>query len=161
MELPDVPPSLPFNVRVQPELFPHQVPSQPIFRNFRMSNNFLLNNSQCLLMMGVLLLAQALSYGGYRLGRRGRGGDSITARSQSQRLMVFLLNRIYTVFESSFLITMLSVLLQLQSVNFESFANGLSLGASLAFAALALRELNTAYQRINQQGASRLSYASL
>ena len=52
-----VQPSLPFGLAIDPSHFPDQAPSQPILRRFRMSNNFLLNNCQNILMMGILLLA--------------------------------------------------------------------------------------------------------
>ena len=106
-------PSLPFNIRISAEDIPHQTPSQPIFRRFRLSGNFLLNNSQCLLMLLVLAVAQALVYGRYRL-KSSENEDKIIHCSQSQKLMVFLLNRIHTTFESSFLLVVISVLLQIQ-----------------------------------------------
>ena len=61
VEVAYVQPSLPFHIKVDPRQFPHQVPSQPILRRFRMSNNFLLNNAQSLLMMGIIALALAVA----------------------------------------------------------------------------------------------------
>ena len=125
-----------------------------------MSNNFLLNNCQNLLMMLVLLLFQGIIYGLYARSRRSEG-DWVARNSKSRKLMVFLLNRIHVTFESSFLLISLSILLQFQSVNFESALNGFSFLFSLVFMGFAVWEIYSAYRRINRQGASRSDYKDL
>ena len=155
-----VQPSLPFGIKIDPSRFPHQVPAQPILRRFRMSNNFLLNNCQSLLMLGLLLVAYATAFRLYDRTRRTEG-DWVARRSTSRKLKVFLLNRIYATFESSFLIISISVLLQLQAINFESALNGFSSLVAFAFLILASWRGYAIFKMVNRRGERASHYAEL
>ena len=107
-----VQPNLPFNLLIDPRLLPNQIPSQPIFRRFRMSNNFLLNNSQCILMVGILIFVQSLAFAYYAHCDFSKN-PTIANRLKDGKYMETLLNRIHITLESSFLLIAISVLLQL------------------------------------------------
>ena len=153
-------PTLPFRIRIDPRRFPHQVPSQPLFRRFRMSNNFLLNNFQYLLMCGVLAFLQALVFALYARADCAQVRP-ISFHLRSRRLLVFLQNCKYSTFESSFLLIAVSLLLQFQSANFESALNGVSFCLALAVLVLGLWEISRTFRRINSPRLQRTEYADL
>ena len=134
-------PALPFGIKIDPSKYLHQYPSQPVYRRFRMSNNFMLNNCQHLLVTGILALAQLIAYILYRRTRL-RDGEAIAIQSKARKAMVFFLNRLHSAFESSFLVISISILLQLESINFETSPNGIAFIVLAGFLVVAIWEFH-------------------